>query len=100
MIPARERKKDKRGGSVYIVKEAGLHRVHGKYVEHPTERCDGQLVYVKTDDTRYRIERKEGVWMLNSYYVCPHGTDTPPSLSWVSTQPSYDDPPTVRCLQP
>lgn len=56
--------------------------------------------YVKHDDPRYRLARKEGKWTLNEYYVCPHGTDTPPSLGWSATNVKFGDPPQVRCLEP
>ena len=85
----------------YVVKGAGYSRVNGRYVIEGGDGENGDAsLYVKTDDNRYRLERVEGVWRINSYYKCPHGTDTPPSLGWVCTEEGYKPNPTIRCLQP
>mmetsp|Transcript_35447 Transcript_35447/g.92734 ORF Transcript_35447/g.92734 Transcript_35447/m.92734 type:complete len:1347 (-) Transcript_35447:1023-5063(-) len=90
--------------AVYVVVDAGTPRVNGKYIESPTDIVDGKPVYVKKDDTRYRLTREEGVWMLKDnakhYFMCPHGTDTPPSLGWIPAAESAGKPPTLRCLVP
>jgi len=91
----------KKMGMTYVVKGAGYSRVNGRYVMEGGDGENGDAaVYVKTDDNRYRLERVEGVWRINSYYKCPHGTDTPPSLGWVCTEEGYKPNPTIRCLQP
>jgi Ran GTPase-activating protein (RanGAP) involved in mRNA processing and transport len=90
-------------GMTYVVKGAGYSRVNGRYVIESGGKEDDleeAKAYIKTDDNRYRLERIEGVWKLNTYYRCPHGTDTPPSLGWTPTEEGYKPFPTIRCLQP
>lgn len=90
--------------AVYVVVDAGAPRVNGRYIESATEVVDGKPVYVKKDDIKFKLSREEGVWMLKdsskAYYMCPHGTDTPPSLGWIPAAESAGAPPTLRCLVP
>ena len=98
-------------GSVYAVRGAGYSKVNGKYKpeRHVEEGFGVITTYTKFDesnggetkfDNRYKIHREEGVWKVSHFYKCPHGTDSPPSLGWASTEDMYKPSPTIRCMQP
>ena len=102
-------KKGQTPPAIYFVKDAEKYRVNGKYVESEDSH-ENAKIYIKTDDSRFRLQKQDGIWILMStsnslpIYKCPHGTDTPPSLNWTPAESKVDGTASeeikVRCLQP
>ena len=86
---------------VFVVRNAGLDMVNGRYLRKPesdvntTDKRDkgqpGCCIYSCEADDSFRLVRIAGGWCLQhtatlcGMYMCNRGTDTPPTSGWFAT---------------